>query len=154
MPSISETVTGLIQCSIEKNAYELVDVEYIKEGKEWYLRIYIDTKNGKSINLDDCEKVSKIVSEILDNEDPIHNSYILEVSSPGIERPLKNENDYQKYAGNTVLIKLFSPIEGKKEIKGVLKGYENKNIVVESGESKYCIPKDKIASANLSVEFF
>ncbi len=154
MPSIVETITNLINDCIVENAYELVDVEYVKEGKEWYLRIYIDNKNGKSVDLDDCEKVSKKVSEILEREDPVSNSYILEVSSPGMERPLKNESDFIKYAGNSVLIKLFAPIEGVKEIKGVLKGIDNKKILVKANENTYSIPKDKIASANLSVEFF
>ncbi len=100
--------------------YEIYDVEYVKEGPNWYLRIMIDIERG--INIDDCQSMSEKVSEILDVEDPIDSHYILEVSSPGVERILKREKDFLKYIGNEVSISTYAPIDGKKTFQG-----ENRN---------------------------
>ena len=152
MAGVANIVTKLVQNTIENKGYELVDVEYLKEGKDWYLRIYIDKEEG--VSLDDCEVVSREVSEILDKENPIDNSYILEVSSPGVERPLKKERDFERFSGKAVYVKTFAPIDGKKEFKGILRGMENGNVAVEMENQKHYIPKDKVASAHLTVELF
>lgn len=150
--SVPDMVVDLVHSSIEIEGYELVDVEYLKEGGSWYLRIYIDKEGG--VTLDDCEMVSKIVDRILEDKDIISQSYNLEVSSPGIERPLKKDNDFIRFMGNEVVIKTFEPVNNRKKIKGILLGLEEGNIVVKDDEQKYYIPKDKVASARLSVELF
>lgn len=152
MANVSYIVTELIQAFIEEKGYELVDVEYIKEGKDWYLRIYIDKDEG--INIEDCEIVSRHVSEIFDKTDPIKNSYILEVSSPGIERPLKKDSDFTRFSGSKVYIKTYELINGKKEFEGILSGLENSDIVIEVDKEKYSIPKEKVASAHLKADLF
>ena len=106
---------------IEKNQFELVDVEYVKEGSNWYLRAYIDKPGG--ITVDDCEVVSRALSELLDQNDFIEDSYILEVSSPGLGRPLKKEKDFQRSLGEEVEIRTYRAINRQKEFVGVLKGY-------------------------------
>lgn len=126
--SVAEKVNDMVLPIVESKAFELVDVEYLKEGSNWYLRIYIDKDGG--ITIEDCESVSKEVSDLLDKVDPIPNSYILEVSSPGLERPLKKDNDFEKYKGETVEIKLFSPFEGKNIYEGELVGLRDGNIII------------------------
>lgn len=150
--SVPNMVTDLVQSTIENEGYELVDVEYVKEGGSWYLRIYIDKEGG--VTLDDCEMVSKIIDTILEDKDIISKSYSLEVSSPGIERPLKKDDDFRRFEGNEVVIKTYEPINNRKKIKGILLGLEENNIVIRVDEQKYYIPKDKVASARLSVELF
>ena len=114
----------LIQPIIDANNFELVDVEFVKEGSEWYLRVYIDKDGG--ITVDDCEVVSRAFNEILDREDYIQEQYIFEVSSPGLLRPLKKEKDYKRSIGKKIDIKLFKAVEKCKEFTGVLKDYKDK----------------------------
>ncbi len=144
-------IEELIKVKIEDKQFEFVDVEYVKEGKEWYLRIFIDKESG--VSLDDCEIVSRKIGQILDETDIVKNSYILEVSSPGIERPLRREKDFERFIGSTVLVKTFEPIEGQKTLKGMLENFQNDTATITSGGKKYILTLDKIASANLSVEF-
>lgn len=113
---------------------ELVDVEYVKEGANWYLRVYIDKEGG--INIDDCELVSRKLDKILDKIDIIKQSYTLEVSSPGLERPLKSERDFKKYAGEMVEIKLFKPYDGKKLFEGELAGLIDGKVVIKADEDR------------------
>lgn len=128
------------------NNFELVDVEFVKEARNWYLRYYIDKPGG--VNLDDCQKVSEQISRQLDIIDPIPYNYMLEVSSPGIERPLKKDEDFIRFIGSYVEIKTFQPIEGKKVFTGELIDFSSD--VVTIADEKHCqIPKDKIASAKL-----
>jgi ribosome maturation factor RimP len=136
---------------IEENNCELVDIEYIKEGPEWYLRVYIDKEGG--VTVDDCQKVSEALSDLLDRVDPIDHSYILEVSSPGVERPLKTKRDYDHFTGREVEIKLFSAQDGKKEFSGVLEGFENGIVTIVTSEGKLSFQKEKIASARLAFKF-
>ena len=119
----------LIQPIIDANNFELVDVEFVKEGSEWYLRVYIDKDGG--ITVDDCEVVSRAFNEILDREDYIQEQYIFEVSSPGLLRPLKNEKDYQRSIGKKIDIKLFKAVEKCKEFTGILKEYNDDTITLE-----------------------
>ncbi len=135
MASIEERVENLIKEKIEKIGYELYDVEYSKEGKNYFLRIFIDSKNG--IDLDDCEKVNNEIMEDLDNANYIKEQYFLEVSSPGIERILRKEKHLEQNIGNEIVIKLFKKDEeGKKEYQGILKKYTEQDIIIEDNENK------------------
>lgn len=135
MASIEERVESLIKEKIEKIGYELYDVEYSKEGKNYSLRIFIDSKNG--IDLDDCEKVNNEIMEDLDNANYIKEQYFLEVSSPGIERILRKEKHLEQNIGNEIVIKLFKKDEeGKKEYQGILKKYTEQDIIIEDNENK------------------
>lgn len=135
MASIEERVESLIKEKIEKIGYELYDIEYSKEGKNYFLRIFIDSKNG--IDLDDCEKVNNEIMEDLDNANYIKEQYFLEVSSPGIERILRKEKHLEQNIGNEIAIKLFKKDEeGKKEYQGILKKYTEQDIIIEDNENK------------------
>jgi ribosome maturation factor RimP len=140
---IEDIVYKLCKPVIDRFNFELVEVEYKKEGGDWYLRIYIDKEGG--ITIDDCQAVSEAISELLDQADPIENSYIFEVSSPGVERPLKTERDYQKAIGKLVEAKLFAPMEGKKLIEGILAGYTDDTVELEQNEDKIVLDKKQIA---------
>jgi ribosome maturation factor RimP len=148
---IELVVEELVAPILESNGFELVDIEYLKEGPNWYLRVYIDKPNG--ITVDDCQVVSEYLSDELDRVDPIKNSYILEVSSPGVERPLKKEKDFHTFAGREVDIKLYSPMEGAKEHSGVLIGLNDGIVTIETENGKIDIPMDRIASAKLAFKF-
>ena len=119
----------LIMPIVEANNVELFDVDYIKEGQDWYLRVYIDKEGG--VTIDDCQAVSRAFNEILDKENYITDQYIFEVSSPGLTRPLKKEKDYAKSIGKLIDIKLYKAVEGLKEYTGVLKEYDKDNITIE-----------------------
>ena len=135
MASIEERVESLIKEKIEKIGYELYDVEYSKEGKNYFLRIFIDSKNG--IDLDDCEKVNNEIMEDLDNANYIKEQYFREVSSPGIERLLRKEKHLEQNIVNEIAIKLFKKDEeGKKEYQGILKKYTEQDIIIEDNENK------------------
>ncbi|MGI6065030.1 MAG: ribosome maturation factor RimP [Bacillota bacterium] len=146
-----KVVRELVLPLIETDGFELVDVEYQKEGKNWVLRLFIDHEEG--IDLDDCQHVSHIVSEILDEKDPIPHQYLLEVSSPGIERPLKTKNDFLRFRGQKALIKLFVPSDGKKEFTGELCGVDDNYLVIETSDGEKRIQLDHIAKAHLVYEF-
>ena len=117
----------------EKYGVEIYDVEYVKEGKEWYLRAYIDKPEG--VNIIDCENVSRALSDALDAEDFIPDAYILEVSSPGLGRTLKKDRHFEKSLGAEVEVKTYKPIDGQKEFKGILKAYDADTVTIESSES-------------------
>ena len=118
----------LILPILERMQFELVDVEYVKEGSTYYLRAYIDKEGGITIN--DCEAVAREMNELLDREDFIPDSYTFEVSSPGLTRPLKKEKDYEKSIGRMIEIKLFSPVDKSKEYSGVLKEYDKDTVTI------------------------
>ena len=145
-----EKIEELVKPIISELLYELYYVEYIKENGEFYLRIYIDKKDDR-ISLDDCVAVSRRVSEILDTEDQIKEAYYLEVSSPGLNRGLYEEEHFKKVIGKEVLVKLNSSIDGTKSVKGILKDVLEDSIVVEA-ETEVKILKDKIKFANLEGE--
>ena len=117
---IEDIVTEIVLPIAETFPFELVDTEFLKEGANWYLRVYIDKPGG--IAIEDCQAVSEILSDRLDETDPIKQSYILEVSSPGLERPLKKASDFERFKGEQVEVKLFQPINGKKVFEGELLG--------------------------------
>ena len=119
----------LIQPLIDANNFELVDVEFVKEGSDWYLRVYIDKDGG--IAVDDCELISRAFNEILDREDYISEQYIFEVSSPGLMRPLKKEKDYKRSVGKLIDIKLYKPVDKCKEFTGVLDSYDKDTVTIK-----------------------
>jgi len=142
----------LLQPILEKNNYELYDVEFIKEGGSWYLRVYIDKEGG--ITIDDCELVSKALSDLLDEHDFISESYMLEVSSPGLGRRLKRDKHFEKSIGEEVEVKLFRPIDKKKDFVGVLKSFDDDVITIELEDKSIMeIPRNQISSVRLTFDF-
>jgi len=143
---------AILQPIVEANNFELVDVEYIKEGSTWYLRAYIDKKGG--ITIDDCEIVSRALSEKLDEDDFINEAYILEVSSPGLGRPLKKDKDFERNIGEEVEIKLYRAIDKQKEFTGILKSYNKEQVVIEQEDGKeMSFDKSSIALVRLAFDF-
>lgn len=142
----------LIMPVITKNNFELVDVEFVKEGSNWYLRLYVDKEGG--ITIDDCEIVSRAMSDILDKEDYIDESYILEVSSPGLGRPLKKDKDFVRSMGSEVEIRLYKAIEKQKEFTGILKDFDKNSVTIEleNGEEK-SFGRSDIALIRLAFDF-
>ncbi len=136
---------------IEATGLELVDVTYGKEESRWYLRIFIDQSKG--VSLDDCQMVSEKISRVLDNLDLIPQAYFLEVSSPGIERPLKKADDFRRFAGRLVNIVTFVPVAGQKKFTGCLKGLCEDEVLLEVKGVEMAVPLEQIASARLTVEF-
>ena len=147
MASIEEKVENLILSEVEKLGYELYDVQYTKEGKDYYLRIFIDKENG--IDLNDCEKVSEIVNPILDSADYIKEMYFLEVSSPGIERVLRKDKHLEQSIEKEIEIKLFKPMEKQKELTGVLNKYDEENIYIQLLEEEIQIERKNISLMKL-----
>ena len=129
MASIEERVENLIESTVNNLGYELYDVEYAKEGKDYFLRIFIDKPEG--IDLNDCEKVNDGINDLLDQADYIKDQYFLEVSSPGIERTLRKDKHLEANLGSLVEIKLFKPIEKKKVLQGILKDFTNETLLLE-----------------------
>jgi ribosome maturation factor RimP len=137
---------------LEKNNFELIDVEYVKEGSTWYLRAYIDKEGG--ITVDDCEIVAREMNEILDREDYIEDSYVFEVSSPGLGRPLKKEKDYIRSMGKELEIRTYRSMNGSKEFYGVLTGYDDDTVTIQTEEDeKLTFAKTDIALIRLAFDF-
>ena len=130
MANIEEKVEKLCSKVINSLGYELYDVEYVKEGKDYFLRIYIDYEKG--IDLNDCEKVSNAITDLLDKEDPIKEQYFLEVSSTGVERVLRKDKHLKANIGTEVNVKLFKPLDGKKEHKGILKCFDKESLTISN----------------------
>lgn len=149
---VDKKAEAILMPIMEKNNFELVDVEFVKEGPNWYLRVFVDKKGG--ITIDDCELVSRALEAELDVKDPIEQAYILEVSSPGIDRPLKKDADFARYAGELVDIKLYKPMDGKKEYQGQLIGLFDGIVKIKDDEEKeICFVRKEIASIRLAVIF-
>ena len=140
MANIEERIENLIKSKIENLGYELYDVEYVKEGKDYFLRIFIDKQDG--IDLNDCEKVNNEINDILDTADYIKQQYFLEVSSPGIERILRKNKHLQDNIGKEIVVKLFKQIDNKKEIEGILKEYNEEQIIINNGQDLQIARKD------------
>ncbi len=137
---------------LDEHNFELVDVEYVKEGGNWYLRAYIDKEGG--ITVDDCEMVSRVLSDWLDREDFIADSYTLEVSSPGLGRPLKKDKDFERSLGEEVEIKLYKPRDKQKEYTGILKGYDRETVTIETeGGREEVFTRQEIALIRLAFDF-
>lgn len=142
----------ILQPIVEEHGFELADVEYVKEGSNWYLRAYIDKPGGITVN--DCETVSRKLSDILDEKDYIDDAYILEVSSPGLGRPLKKEKDFKRSLGEEVEIRTYRMIEKQKEFTGILRAYDETTVTIEmeNGTEK-TFEKGNIALIRLAFDF-
>jgi len=142
----------LLEPILEKNSYELYDVEFVKEAGNWYLRVYIDKEGG--ITIDDCELVSRTLSDLLDEHDFISESYMLEVSSPGLGRRLRKDKHFEKSIGEEVEVKLFRPINKKKEYIGRLKSFDKNTVSIELDDGSVLeIPMELISVIRLTFDF-
>ena len=153
--SVKELITMELEEFLEKSGYELYNVEFVKEGKDWFLRVFIDrtqSTEGQGISTDDCEKVSKYLSARLDELDPIKQNYYLEVSSPGIDRALIKDSDYVKFAGRFVDVTLYQAMNGRKTIFGKLSGIEDGNLIIlDEKENRIDIPMEKVSKTKLAI---
>ena len=148
---ITQQVEEFARPVVEANGCSLWDVEYVREGSERFLRLYIDKEGGVDIN--DCEAVHRAIDPILDEKDPIAESYHFEVCSAGLERALKRPGDFAQFMGAAVLVKLYRPRNGLKEIPGILRGYEDGKVTVEAGKETITFEKSEVALVRLRVEF-
>ncbi len=148
---IEKTVENMLEPILEANRFELVDVEYLKEAGNWFLRIYIDKEGG--ITIDDCELVSRAIEVDLDRCDPIKEPYILEVSSPGLSRPLKKEKDFERSIGKVIEIKLYKAIDNEKEFIGELISYTNEEVVINQEKTQLTLKRKDIAMIRLAIIF-
>ena len=148
---ITDQVAAFAKPVVEGFGCELWDVEYVREGSERYLRLYIDKDGG--IDIDDCEKIHRAMDPILDEKDPIAESYHFEVCSAGLERPLKRASDFEKFMDSPVLVKLYRPRNGLKELPGILRGYEDGRVTLEAGKETITFEKSEVALVRLRVEF-
>ena len=138
--------------SVLDEKYELVDVEYVKEGAFYYLRVFIDKDGG--LDIDEISDITRVLNKLLDEKDPIQQQYFLEVSTPGLGRALKKERDFIRESGKEIELKLYRPVNGQKELSGVLIGLdETENIVIQSEDEQLCLSKKDIASIKLKVDF-
>ena len=152
MAKVTDAVAQLALPYVEAAGCTLWDVEYVKEAGEWFLRVYIDKADGVSI--EDCEAVSRPLSDKLDEADPIEGSYTFEVSSAGAERPLKRPSDFERFLGSPVLVKTYKPKDGRKEFAGVLAGYDNGAVLLDMGGAEPLrFEKPELALVRLRVEF-
>ena len=136
---------------VESRGFELVDVEYVKEAGCWYLRGYIDKPGGITVN--DCEDVSRAFSDILDEQDFIEDSYIMEISSPGLDRPLKKEKDFARSLGKLVEIRTYRPIEKQKEFCGVLTAYDGNSVTIDEDGQNRVFDRKESALIRLAIQF-
>ena len=148
---VTELITQIAQPIVEAKGCKLWDVEYVREGTERYLRVYIDKEGG--VNIDDCEAVARAIDPILDEKDPIAERYTFEVSSAGLERPLKRPGDFEQFMGSAVLVKLYRPRNGLKEIPGILRGYEDGKVTIEAGKQTTTFDNSQVALVPLPVDF-
>jgi len=149
--NIRDKLKEITSSVVEELGYELVDMKYGKEGKQWVLRVFIDHSDG--IGLEDCERVSRSLSDKLDQDDPIPHRYILEVSSPGLDRPLKKDEDFERFKEHPVVIKTNEAVEGKRKIEGILMGLKDDRIVIFSDGIEIFIPRDIVSSVRLMPQF-
>jgi len=148
---VTDQVTAFARPVVESFGCKLWDVEYVREGSERYLRVFIDKDGG--VDIDDCEKIHRALDPILDEQDPIAESYHFEVSSAGLERALKRPGDFEQFMGSPVLVKLYRPRNGLKEIPGILRHYEDGKVTVEAGKETITFEKSQVALVRLRVEF-
>lgn len=151
MAKVTEIVAQLAAPAVEAAGCELWDVEYVREAGEWFLRLYLDKEGG--VDIQDCEAVSRVVSDLLDEADPIEGSYTFEVSSAGAERVLKRPGDFEKFLGSPVLVKLYKARNGRKEFPGCLEGYADGDITITVGGKQETFPKAEVALCRLRIEF-
>lgn len=148
---ITEKVWQFAEPLVQAQGCSLWDVEYVREGGEWFLRLYLDKEGG--VDIDDCEAVSRAVDPVLDEKDPIPESYRFEVCSAGLERVLKRPSDFERFLGEPVLVKLYRPKNGQKEFPGVLKGYAGGAVTIDMNGTELTFEKPEVALVRLRVEF-
>lgn len=148
---IKAAAEQMLRPYLDSKGFELVDIEYVKEGSNWFLRVFVDKEGG--IDIDDCGMISEYLSQKLDENDPVPTAYFLEVSSPGAERPLKKAADVAKAVGKDVYVTVYEAIDGMKEFEGRLESFENEELLVSVGKKQHAIPYSKVASARLAIIF-
>ena len=151
MKKVTEIVAELAAPVAAEFGCELWDTEYVREAGQWFLRLYLDKAGG--VDILDCENVSRKVSDLLDEVDPIEGSYVFEVSSAGAERQLKRPSDFERFIGSPVLVKTYQNRDGRKEFPGVLKGYEDGDILLQIGTQELRFNKSEVAMVLLRIEF-
>ena len=151
MAKVTELVSALAAPLVEAAGCSLWDVEYVREAGQWFLRVYIDREGGVSIN--DCEAVSRPLSDALDEADPIEGSYVLEVSSAGADRPLKKPEHFAAFLGTEVEVRLYRAMDGRKDHVGVLAGYDNGDVTIDTADGPRTFVKKDVAQTRLSVRF-
>ena len=151
MSRLTDKISRLAEPVVEKEGCRLWDVEYVREAGNWYLRLYIDKEGGVSI--DDCERISRLMDTILDEEDPIPESYIFEVGSAGADRELKRPRDFEEFMGSEVEVRLYRPVEGSKHYKGTLTSYEDGNVGITCDGQNLVFTKEQVAQVRLYVDF-
>ena len=149
MSKITDKVYELAKPVVEQAGCSLWDVEYVREAGSWYLRVFIDKEGGVSIN--DCENISRTLDPILDEADPIPDSYVFEVGSAGAERELKRPGDFQQFMGSEVEVRLYQPLNGSKAFVGTLSGYDNGDVIILAGKENMSFQKAQIAQVKLHV---
>ena len=149
MSKITDKVTALAKPIVQEEGCSLWDVEYVREAGSWYLRVFIDKEGGVSI--DDCERISRRLDPILDEEDPIPDSYVFEVGSAGAERELKRPSDFEQFMGSQVEVRLYQPVKGSKTFVGTLDGYDNGKVTVTVGKETMAFEKAQTAQVKLHV---
>jgi ribosome maturation factor RimP len=156
MSKVPSLIEELAKPIVEELNLELVDVEFVKEGRNWFLRVYVDTPEG-GIDIEQCAQVSERLSLLLDENDPITQNYYLEVSSPGAERPLKKDADFEKAIGKFIYVKTYEPVKDMKEFQGYLTSYDEHTLVIEvrikTRKITVTIEQEKIAMARLAIDF-
>ncbi len=148
---VTDQVAAFAQPIVEAHGCTLWDVEYVREGSERFLRLYIDKDGG--VDIADCAAISRAVDPILDEKDPISESYHFEVCSAGLERALKRPGDFERFLGSPIMVKLYRPRNGLKEIPCILRGYEDGRVTVEAGKETITFEKSEVALVRLRVEF-
>jgi len=151
MATMRDKLHDLIAPVVEGLGYELVGIEYLPQGKHSLLRVYIDQEKG--IDLDDCEQVSQQISAVMDVEDPLSSHYSLEVSSPGLERPLFIEEHYVRFAGNRVFVRMSFPVDGRRKFEGLLKGVDDGEVIIEIDDNLFRLPLVQVDKAHLVPAF-
>ena len=149
MSRLTDKIAEIARPVVEEEGCSLWDVEYVREAGTWYLRVFIDRDGGVSI--DDCERVSRRLDPILDEEDPIPDSYVFEVGSAGADRELKRPGDFEQFMGSEVEVKLYRPVDGSKHYTGTLAGYEDGAVSLSTGEKTLRFPKEQVAQVRLYV---
>lgn len=149
--ALLQKIRSMVEPLVAEKGLELFDVEYVKEGAHWYLRLFIDKDGG--IDMDDCTAVSHVVSEMLDEKNPIPQAYMLEVSSPGLERPLKKVEDFVRFQGSLVTVLTTAKFMGYEKFTGNLVGLVNDEIVLEHNDERVSIPRNLVKKVHLALDF-
>lgn len=151
MSRLTDKIAEIARPVVEEEGCSLWDVEYVREAGSWYLRVFIDREGGVSI--DDCERVSRRLDPILDEKDPIPESYVFEVGSAGADRELKRPRDFEQFMGSEVEVRLYRPVDGSKHYTGALTGYEDGAVTLTQGEKTLRFTKEQVAQVRLYVSF-